>query len=193
LLEFTFNSDKLSLVTPYELFSTAGFGERVRKIAEGQAGAAEVDILDSLTQAHEQHYAVDGILDRLLSKNKRGSGYSFAEFDPFSLSDLLETDITGEFDIRYKGSKLLGPATKAQAEILSRYGVPNVSMISKAQASALIGKLMDSPWRPLKGEATSKQMFRLRKFGYKLKGITKAQASMLIDRLVEQEKQRVRF
>jgi superfamily II DNA or RNA helicase len=194
LIEFTYNSDRLSLVTPYELFATEGFGERVRRIAGNNENVSEdTDYLDALTQAHEQHYSVEGILDRLLTKKTRGKSYEFTTFDPFGLSDLLEVDLSGEFDISYEGHKLVGPITEKQAEILSRYGVAHLEMITKAQASVLIDKLFASPWRPLEGPATSKQLYRLRKYGYNLKGITKAQASMLIDRLEEQRRQNVQF
>lgn len=179
LVEFTYNSSRLKLVKPFELFSTAGFGERVQDFAEKNlATSSGIDYLEALEYAAEKFYSVDGIVSRLIKPVK---GYSFTTFDPVSFGDLLGVDITGEFDITYQGRKLTGRSTDKQREILSRYGIAAGNDIDKAQASALIGTLFDREIIPFKGKADKKQVEILRKFGVEgAEKMMKAQASMLI-------------
>lgn len=177
LIEFTFNSDRLKLVTAYELFSTAGFGERVQARAAAKSKGDGEDFLAILEKTHDEFYRVDKIIERLPIKK-----FGFVEFDPLALGDLLNVDVTQEFEITYNGRKLEGPATEKQREILHRYNIANVDSLSKAQASVLLDAIFERGFTPMTGLASDSQKNYLRRLGMPIRdeNITKAQASMLI-------------
>jgi superfamily II DNA or RNA helicase len=179
LVEFTYNSSRLKLVTAYELFSTAGYGERVQEKAKASAGE-EVDYLLALEQAHESMYNTKNIIQRMTLK-----AHGFVEFDPLSVGDLLGIDVTGEFDISYQGRKLTGPATEKQKDLLRRYNIANIDSLDKAQASVLIDTLSKKGFLPMQGIATPGQVQYLRRLGMPIRDevVTKAQASMMINLL----------
>jgi superfamily II DNA or RNA helicase len=195
LVEFTFNSDRLKLVQSFELFATQGFGDRVRERAMQDTQSLEsYNILDSLEAARKEQADINRILDGL-QKTKQDS-VEFVDFDPFQVADLIECDISGEFEIEYQGRILEGPVTPKQQELLARYGVRDTSELDKAQASMLIDAFFKKDWRPYKGEATKGQIWKLRQLGIKIPGLTKAQASILIDRALkerEEKQQAVEF
>jgi len=181
LLEFTYNSSRLPLVSPFELFSTEGFGSQVqRKAANSLQTDVPVDLLAALSNAHDSQYALQNILDRMVVKD-----YEFTTFDPFALGDLIGVDLSGEFNISYQGRRLVGGVTPKQAELLRRYGVAQPEQLDKAQASVLISTLFEKNLHPIKGPVTPRQQFFLKKQGIDAKGMTKAQASLLINELKE--------
>lgn len=182
LLEFTFNSDRLKLVSPYELFSTAGYGEKIQSIAEATRASGDVDILEHLTGVHDEQYSMTGIMERLLVKK-----YRSVEFDPLALGDMFGVDLTGEFDITWEGRKLEGRITEKQKAMLSKYRLSGLDSLTKAQASVLISEMMNRKIYASEGEATSKQAYMLKRNGYDPRGMTKAQASLLISRLKEKQ------
>jgi len=180
LVEFTFNSSKLNLVTAYELFSTMGFGQAVQERAKtkGQKGDTE-DFMALLENAHTEQYDRGKILDRMIVRN-----WAFIEFDPLEAGNLFDLDLSGEFNISYKGHRLEGPATERQIELLRRYGISKLDTLDKAQASALISSFMDNQIYPSEGEASEQQKLMLFRLGYKnVEGLKKAQASFLISEL----------
>lgn len=181
LVEFTYNSDRLKLVSPYELFSTDRFNERVREYAEA-GGLEGQNLLDELEQASEQVFAISNILDRLIIPSN-----TFVRFDPLALGDMIDVDITGEFDLHYQGRKIEGSVTRKQKDILARYGITDFSEMDRAQASKLIGGLFEKGYRPLTGPATNRQIMFLKKEGIDATEMKKAQASMLIDKIKEQK------
>jgi superfamily II DNA or RNA helicase len=178
LIEFTFNSQRLSLASTYDLFSAAGYEERVRGLAKEMAGE-EVDYLDLLDKAKQKYYSADYVLERLITQE-----YGFIQFDPLTAGELVGQDLTGEFDIHYEGRKLEGKSTRKQIELLSRYGIAKPETLDKAQASVLIGELMER-WPAYSGPATDRQAYKLRQLGYNPQGVMKAQASMLIDQALK--------
>lgn len=181
LIEFTFNSDRLKLVSPFELFSTAGYGEMVQGAAEEAASRSDsIDYMQLLDEANEMMYSVKGILGRLI---KPATAYGFTEFNPVAFGDLLGVDITGEFDIHYNGRKLTGRATDKQKDILKRFGVSPKDEVDKAQASLLIGKIFEKEYIPYKGPATVKQKEILRRYGVNTENMMKAQATVLIEQI----------
>lgn len=183
LLDFTFTSQRLKLVTPFELFSTAGYGENVQRLAEKNY-TGDTNILDALEAAHEHNYSITGIMDRLIIKE-----YGVIHFDPLALGDMLETDISGEFNIHYQGRKVEGSITHKQIEILDRYRIEGRNL-DRAQASILISTLFEKNHLPYHGPASPAQLTYLRRNGYPGE-YTKAQASILISRLKEKEDERV--
>jgi superfamily II DNA or RNA helicase len=189
LVEFTFNSDKLKLVTAYELFSTMGFGEEVQKAAKKKAdGEEEVDFLSSLEDAHKNVYDPLNVVKRIAVPN-----WGFVSFDPLELGKLVNIDMSGEFDIHYNGRKLEGGITDKQKELLTRYGVEIKNTMSKAQASALISAFMQRNIAPSYGFASDAQIKLLGRLGYNVEpgtNIKKAQASFLIQELMEARKQK---
>jgi superfamily II DNA or RNA helicase len=182
LVEFTYNSSKLKLVTAYELFSTMGYGERVQehaiKLAEKDGG--DEDFLELVEKAHKEQYDKRLAIERMILPK-----WGFVEFDPLELGTVFGVDISGEFDISYKGFKLTGPATEKQRDLLQRYGVSNLDKLDKAQASVLISSFMDRGIYPTPGFATISQQELLVKLGFvgQVDTIKKAQASFLIDEL----------
>lgn len=184
LLEFTFNSQRLKLVTPFELFSTAGYGERVQSIAE-KSYRGDTNILDALEEAHNYRYSMTGIMDNLILNE-----YNVVRFDPLTLGDMLGVDISGEFDLQYNGRKIEGTVTHKQIDLLGRYGI-DARCMDRAQASMLINELFSNNHIPFKGPATPAQRRYLRKNGYPA-NMTKAQASLLIAKLKEKEDERAR-
>jgi len=185
LLEFTFNSDRLNLVKPYELFSTAGFEQPVREKAMAMAAESQdQDILELLDRAREWYYSPSGLETRLIVKE-----YGFEEFDPFALAEFTGADISGEFDITYQGRVLEGSITIRQRDLLARYNIHGLDRLTKAQASKLIDTISSAGHLPLMGERTPKQAYFLRKNGHDPKGMTKAQASILISHIKNLERE----
>lgn len=183
LLEFTYNSSRLPLVSPFELFSTSGFGAEVqRKASRSLQSDTPVDLLGVLQESHDDQYSLQSILSRMVVRE-----FEFTTFDPFALGDMVGVDLSGEFDISYQGRRLVGGITPKQAELLRRYGVATPEQLDKAQASVLISSLMEKNIRPISGEITPKQSFFLRKQGLDPRGLSKAQASLLISQIKENE------
>ena len=180
LVEFTFNSDKLRLVTAYELFATMGFGESVQERAKKKGESSdEEDFMDNIEKAHGEQYDRMAILRRMTIPT-----WGFTEFDPLELGNLFNVDLTGEFNISYKGHRLEGPATEKQLNLLKKYGVSKLDTIDKAQASALIDQFMQRNIYPSVGEASEAQKLMLFRLGHKqVENLTKAQASLLIEEL----------
>jgi len=181
LIEFTYNSERLKLVTPYELFSSTEYTERVRDQAEKALKDSDlVDYLYEIESAKEQFYKINNIIERLIVPS-----HGFLEFDPFAMGDMLDVDITGEFDLKYNGHKVEGNVTAKQVALLQRYGIKQFDNIDRAQASALIGKLFDSGYKPFTGMATPRQVQFLTGYGIDAQKMMKAQASMMIDRIMK--------
>jgi len=179
LVEFTYNSDKLRLVTAYELFSTMGFGDNVQKRAQKTAeGSEEEDFMENLEKAHEKEYNPIEIVRRMTIPQ-----WGFTAFDPLEVGKLINVDLSGEFDIHYEGRKLEGAATEKQKEILKRYGI-NSESLSKAQASVLISEFFKRGVSPMIGIATEAQLRLLARLGYTSPGdLMKGQAAFLINEL----------
>ena len=181
LVEFTYNSSKLKLVSAFELFSTMGFGERVRDHAEKTAKekTSDYDFLSELEKANMEMFNIKNLITNLPIRQ-----YGFISFDPIVMGDLLGIDLTKEFEITYQGRKLEGPMTQKQRDLLVRYNIANLDTLDKAQASALIGSLTAHDFIPMIGPASSAQMQYLRSLGYPIRvpegGMTKAQAAMMI-------------
>lgn len=189
LIEFTFNSDRLKLVTAYELFSTMGFGERVQqKAAKNGAAQDYEDFMNNLETAKTEHESLKGLMESALKTTKT---YGFETFDPLGIGDIVGLDLSGEFDISFEGRKLIGNETDKQRDLLMRYGV--VGELSKAQASALIARLMAlaKPMSGMNGKpllANESQKLFLRSNGYEqTEGLTASMATVLINMTKERD------
>jgi len=180
LVEFTFNSEKLRLVTAYELFSSMGYGASVQERAAKKAAAnEEEDFMANLQKAHEEQYNTRDIIKRMAVPT-----WGFVEFDPLEIGNLMNIDIEKEFDVSYKGRRLEGPATHKQLEMLSRYGIAKLDTLDKAQASVLIDSFMSKGIYPSTGYASESQKLLLVRLGFKdVENLKKAQASLLINEL----------
>lgn len=179
LLEFTYNSSRLQLVKAVDLFAAAGFEEKVRELANADAGDS-IDFLSALEKAKEKYYSKEYVLERLITRD-----FGFVDFNPITLGEIFGQDLTGEFDIKWEGRKLEGMATAKQAELLNRYGVHDTKNLTKAQASVLISSLSDAGLIPYFGEITSGQLWKLKQLGVDGRGMMKAQASVLIGQLMK--------
>jgi len=178
LLEFTANSDTHELVTPYELFSTMGFGERVRNKALSVSKDGPIDFLSVLEESNEDVYLIKNIIDRTVVED-----FGYTKFDPVGIGDFFNVDITGEFDVYYQGRKLEGQITQKQAQLLNRYGITITGDMDKAKASRLIDSLFQAKIFPSDGEATRSQQVFLQRHGYDIQGMKKGQATLLISML----------
>ncbi len=175
LVEFTYNSSNLKLVQPFELFATREFPEKLRDSLDSTTGE-ELDLLAILEAAKLEWEKPENLTNRLMTKE-----YGFEQFDPFSVAELMDEDISGEFDITYQGKVLAGTITPKQIEILNRYGVA-WSSLDKAQASKLIDTYSKNGYVPMFDKATKGQKYFLTTSGYKYDShLMKAQASVLID------------
>ena len=183
LIEFTFNSTKLSLASTFDLFAAAGYEEKVRELAAAGAGE-NIDYLQALQDAHAKYYSKEFLLERLVNKE-----YNFIKFDPFAAAELAGADIRGEFDIKWEGRLLEGQSTQKQGELLNRYGIYEPQKLSKAQASVLIDS-MTKLCVPMAGEVTDGQLWKLKKLGVNGSCMMKAQASIMIEQLLAREKER---
>lgn len=174
LLEFTYNSDRLRLVKPYELFTASGVEERVQDRAP-EIGDEIIDLMDAIDSTSKQYYSIDSILNRATHRE-----YDFVYFDPLALSDYFGIDYFGEVTVVHDGRELQGRATEAQKNLLHRYAIGGVEDMTKAQASMLITKLKDNGWFPTKGPISPKQAAFLSRRGVDTAGMTKAHATILI-------------
>lgn len=175
LVEFTYNSTRLNLVQPYELFATANYPEKLRDSIEN-TGSAEVDLYATLEAARVEWEKPENLTNRLMTKE-----YGFEQFDPFSAAEIMDEDISGEFDITYQGKKISGIITPKQIDILTRYGVYWANL-DRAQASKLIDIYNKNGYIPMKDKATKGQKWFLTSSGYKYDShLMKAQASVLIN------------
>jgi superfamily II DNA or RNA helicase len=177
LLEFTFNSDNLKLVTPYELIGQDA-SERVILEAEKLNDNEEyVDFFDGLKDAANKFYDINNIVARATKKD-----YSFVAFDPLDVSDMLNVDLDNSTDVWFKGRQLKGGPTQKQTNFLSKFMIDTTKM-DKAQASILIDKIIEKKYWAMDGYATPAQesalktLYRDADFG---PGLTKAAASMLM-------------
>ena len=174
LVEFTYNSTRLNLVQSYELFATSEYPEKLRDSISTPDGQ-EIDLLATLEAARLEWGKPENLTSRLMTKE-----YGFEQFDPFAVAELMDEDISGEFDITYQGRTLSGRITPKQIDILNRFGV-NWSSLDKAQASKLIDTYYKNDYIPMKDTATEGQKYFLTSAGYKYDShIMKAQASVLI-------------
>lgn len=175
LIEFTYNSSRLNLVQPYELFATSNYPEKLRDSIENP-GSEEVDLYATLEAARIEWEKPENLTNRLMTKE-----YGFEQFDPFSAAEMMNEDISGEFDIEYQGRKISGVITPKQIDILTRYGV-YWSNLDRAQASKLISIYEKNGYIPMKDKATKGQKWFLTSSGYKYDShLMKAQASVLIN------------
>jgi len=175
LIEFSYNYKKLKLVQPYELFASKLYGGEIRDQA-ALTGSNDTDLLKTLEAAREVWEKPENLTKRLITKE-----YGFQQFDPFSVAELFNSDISGEFDINYQGKKLSGTITPGQIDILNRYGV-HWDELDKAQASRIINLYSENGYYPMKDKATRNQKYFLTTSGYKYdKQLMKAQASVIIN------------
>ncbi|NJL71324.1 MAG: hypothetical protein HC888_06790, partial [Candidatus Competibacteraceae bacterium] len=109
LLEFTFNSQKLKLVEPYELFTAPEYNERVRARAKSAPSEEEVDYLGRMDDAHEVEYNIKNIIERTIIPS-----FETVEFDPVGFAAILGVDFSPEMELLYKNRKLRGRITPKQ-------------------------------------------------------------------------------
>ena len=174
LIEFTYNHSRLKLVQPYELFASGDFKGDFRESVDFKPGES-IDLLATLEAAKEEWDKPENLSKRLITKE-----YGFEQFNPFSVAELFNEDISGELDIKYGGHGLTGAITPGQIDILNRYGV-HWDELDKAQASKLIDLYQKNGYIPMKDKATRNQKYFLTSNKYKYdKHLMKAQASVLI-------------
>ncbi len=183
LLEFTYNYRSLKLVKPYELFTASGIEERVQEAAK-KIREEPVDLLQSLEDAQKGYYSIDRMLKSIIKKDVQ---HSFVEFDPLTVADFLKVDYYNEIPVSYNGKELEGPITEPQKTLLMRYNFEAIDKLTKSQASRIITGLKEKQLFPLVGNISEKQKYFLQKRGVETKGVTKAQASVLIQMIKEKK------
>lgn len=172
LLEFTYNSETLNLVTAYELLEDA-YDERMIEEAKKRP-SSDIDFLDELENIEKTFYSIDNIMERAVSKD-----FTFNNFNPVDISAML--DIDNEVDAWFHGKKLDGEITPKQKELLDRYMI-DTSGLNKATASRILSRLIDNGNFPHSGGVTNSQLNYLSSLCHKKMpdNLTKAAASLLI-------------
>lgn len=172
LVEFTYNSAHHKLVQPFDLMARKGFEERVRDRAARSYGETPIDILEALRTASHAAHDFETLVRESVKRD-----FGWVEFDPIAISEACGVDLNDEFILQDDRK-----ATLRQQELLGRYGVGSENLTIR-QASKMIDVFFKNGWKPYKGPATPAQMFFLKKRGIDATGMTKAQASVLIDTL----------
>ena len=187
LLEFTFNSNRHKLVTPYELLGDA-MSERVVDEATASRPSGDVDFLENLEYTQAHFYDVSEIIRRAMPRD-----YAFSAFDPLAIGDLVGVDLDSESEVWFEGRNLVGGITDAQRDILSRFDI-DTDQLNKASASRLIGGLFEAKAVPSIGQASDAQLSYLSNL-YKGQSfppnIKKATASLLISKALEAKNGRI--
>ena len=181
LVEFTYNSNKHKLVSPYELMGD-NLSERVVDRAEGLALDGDIDFLAILEEANQHQFDIKDILSRAIPAN-----YTFKSFNPLDVGDMLNVTLDKESEVWFQGRKLSGQPTPKQLDILSRFMIDTTGL-TKSTASTLIGGIKDQQIIPAIGYASNKQVGFLRHLypGQNFPpGLTKAMAGVLITKALE--------
>jgi superfamily II DNA or RNA helicase len=183
LLEFTFNSVNHKLVSAFEL--TGGtFDKRIVEEAERLVSDSteDVDILEYLENCEATFYSVSKVLARANPKN-----YDFIDFDPVGLGDLLQMDLHSQTETWFEGTRLQGPSTPKQQDILRRFMIDATGM-DKSECSKVIDGLFKTQTPMYIGDASPAQVRLLRNLlGVDPpRNITKAMASLLIQKKKEE-------
>lgn len=182
LVEFTYNSNKHKLVSPFELMGD-NLSERVVDRAVGLEQEGDVDFLAVLENMNAHQYDIKEIVARAMPKN-----FSFMSFNPLDIGDMVNVALDKESQVWFEGRQLKGRPTEKQVDILSRFMIDS-SSLTKATASTLIGGLIESGAIPARGYASDKQSAFLRRLypGQDFPpGITKAMAGVLITKALEE-------
>jgi superfamily II DNA or RNA helicase len=175
LLEFTYNSNKHKLVTPYELLGD-NMSERIVDKASRSEESGDLDFLEILEKIQLSHYDIKEIVARAVRTD-----FYFESFNPLDVGDMIGVDLDNEAAVWFEGRQLTGGVTERQADILRRYMV-DTQGLTKAKASQLIGNLMDRA-KPSIGYATPTQFTKLNRLypGQVFPpSLTKAAANLLI-------------
>ena len=118
IVDFTWNYKRHEIATTYDLFAAEGFEQRVRDIAEEQAGDEPQDVIDAMRSAHDAHYDFDSTVEELEAQRLATEAY-----DPFTLARLANMDLDGEMSFTYRGTQLQGEMTRAQfGRLVYRHG-----------------------------------------------------------------------
>jgi superfamily II DNA or RNA helicase len=187
LVEFTYNSNKHKLVSPFELLGD-NMSQRVVERAEAVVSTpGDIDYLQELEGVTARQYDVKAIVARAVRRD-----FNFTSFNPLDVGDLLGQDLDKESDIWFEGRRLTGAITEKQREILSRYMI-DTEGLNKATASKIISTLRERSMIPMLGYASDKQMAFLRRLypESKFESLTKAAAGMLIASALEAQNGRV--
>ncbi len=134
LLEFTYNSNKHKLVSPFELLGDA-MSERVVERAINENTGDEIDFMEALDETVLGQYDVQAIVQRALKRD-----FEFEFFNPLDIGDLVNLDLDIESDVWFNGYQLEGDVSRGQKDYLDRFNI-GTDGLSKAQASNLIGEL----------------------------------------------------
>jgi superfamily II DNA or RNA helicase len=175
LLEFTYNSSRLDLVSPYELI---GEDTSHRVISELKKEKLDGDdIFERIQERAEKLQDVDYIVQKAFEK------LSFSTFDPIDLAAILGVEVDTEAQVVFDGRELTGGVTTKQENYLSRFMIDSKDM-TKAQASIMIQALVDKNAIPMGGVATNAQVKYLARLypGVRMPHrLTKAAAAVLIN------------
>ncbi len=183
LVEFTYNSNKHKLVSPYELMGD-NISERVVERAADASMEGDIDFLAVLEEMSTHQYNIKEIVERAIPKD-----FTFNSFNPLDVGDMVNVDLDSEAQVWFSGRQLKGGPTEKQVDLLSRFMI-NTTDLTKATASTLIGGLRESGAIPSRGWASSKQVRYLEHLypGQNFPpGLTKAMAGVLITKAMEEK------
>lgn len=187
LLEFTYNSNKHKLVSPFELLGDAMSDRVIEKAIDRNADALEVDFLDALEETSAEQYNVQAIVQRAFRRD-----FEFSFFNPLDIGDLISLDLDKNADVWFEGKKLRGTISSKQAAYLERFMI-KPDGLSKAQASNLIGEIQKKSYAS-DGLVTFNQLSYLNRLYPNMEfppQMTKAAASLLISSAKESKNGRI--
>lgn len=136
LAEFTINYARHRLVSPYELFSSAGVPERVRARAEAEKQPDE-SFLDAIERARRYY--------QNSPTRVRVDGNEWAKFDPMAYAEIEQIDMDGEILLSaWAAHKVSEPVTPKQIDMLGWLGFDHAvtARLTKGQAAVLITTVM---------------------------------------------------
>jgi superfamily II DNA or RNA helicase len=175
LLDFVGNSGKHRLISGLDILDGI-YDDDVVDVArdivarEGADGILAEDALERAQRERDERMAREAARRNRLTA--RRVDHVVIDRDPFAILD-LDDPAADPRRARYRAE-----ATPGQISFLEKKGIQEPEKLSKAQASAIIGKLIANSDA---GLATYKQVRQMKKYGINTKDVTFAQARRVMD------------
>jgi superfamily II DNA or RNA helicase len=174
VIDFTGNAGRHKLVSPHDILAGRYDDDVVERAKRITADDPDIDILDALTRAEKQlndaRLAAEmAAMRKRLQANVRARVSTVDPFAVLGVSKDAQDRWGGQFGARV--------ATDKQLAMLERSKVPIPDGLTAAQASALVGTIIQ---RRDKGLCTFAQAKTLRRYGFDTDTLSMARATALI-------------
>lgn len=184
LLEFTYNSNKHKLVSPFELIGDDMSERLIERAINETADDTDIDFMAALEEITGAQYDINAIVKRAFKRD-----FNFEYFNPLDIGDLIGLDLDKESTLWFEGRELTGAATQKQIDYLQRFMIKPEGM-SKSQASNLIGEIKQKSYAG-DGPVSFSQLGYLNRLYPSMEfppTLTKAAASLLIASAKEKQR-----